>query len=188
VAPWHPNVLERPVDQVVHTFGAWAPLHLTLVAAVILALFGAAGLFTAHNGHSGHLAKAGLIVEVVGGVAAASLFAAEAIVFPVLADHAPTLLALDGPLVASPLFIGVGVLALGWPLGLSLLGLAAARSGVLNRTAGILLAVSGPLFLGLAGPFVPVAGALATVTFGGGQIWCGLLLWRAALMPPPTST
>ena len=186
VAPWHPSIFDRPVHEVVQGFGAWTLLHATLVAAPVLALFGAAGLVAAHEGRLGRLGQIGLIIEVVGVVATSALAAIEAIVFPELADHAPALLAVDGPLLASPLFIGFGLLALGWPLGLSLLGLAAARTDVFDRPPGILLAVSGPMFLALAGPFVPVAGALATVIFGGTQVWWGLLLWRAAPMPATT--
>jgi hypothetical protein len=185
--PWHPNIFDRPVDQVVREFGAWTFLHAIAVVTVVLALFGAAGLVAAHRGRLGRLGQAGLIVEVVGVVMTAALSATEAIVFPVLADRAPTLLAVDGPLLSSPLFIGAGVLALGWPLGLALLGLAAARSGVFGRPPGILLAISGPLFLGLEGPFVPVAGALSAVLFGIAQIWWALLMWRSAVGPEPTA-
>jgi len=185
VAPWHPSIFDRPVHEVVQGFGAWTLLHATMVVAPVLALFGAAGLVAVHEGRLGRLGQVGLIVEVVGVVAASALAATEAIVFPELADQAPALLAVDGPLLASPLFIGVGALALGWPLGLSLLGLAAARSDVFGRAPGILLGVSGPMFLALAGPFVPVAGALSTVLFGGAQVWWGVLLWRAA---PLTAT
>ena len=183
VAPWHPSIFERPVHVVVQGFGAWSLLHALLVAAPVLALFGAAGMVAAHEGRLGRIGQVGLIVEVVGVVAVSAIAATEAIVFPELADHAPAILAVDGPLLASPLFIAFGVLALGWPLGLSLLGLAAARSEVFARAAGLLLAVSGPMFLALAGPFVPMAGAVSTVLFGASQVWWGLLLWRDAQGP-----
>ncbi len=58
-----------------------------------------------------------------------------------------------------------------------------AAYGAFLGPAGILLAVSGPVFLGLAGPFVPVAGALSAVLFGGAQMWWGMLLWRADAVP-----
>jgi len=93
------------------------------------------------------------------------------------------MLSAGGPVLGSSLFVVAGALALGWPLGLSLLGLAAARAGTFARSAGASLAVSGPLFLLLAGPFVPVAGAVATVLFGGIQVWWGLLLWRSRVPP-----
>jgi hypothetical protein len=55
------------------------------------------------------------------------------------------------------------------------------RTMTFDRSPGILLAISGPLFLGLEGPFVPVAGALSAVLFGITQIWWGLLMWRSAV-------
>lgn len=182
---WHPSIFDRPVDQVVRGSGAWATYHVVAVVAVILALFGAVGLVAAHEGGLGRLGQAGLIVTVVGVVDAAALAATEAIVFPVLADPAPALLAIDGPLLRSPLFIGMGLLAIGWPLGLALIGLAAARSHVMERRPGALLAVSGPLFLGLEGPFVPIAGALSAALFGFAQMWWGWLMWRSDAMAEP---
>lgn len=184
--PWHPSIFDRPIDDVVRGFGAWTLLHTVAVVAVILALFGAAGVVAVHDGRLGRLGQAGLIVTVVGVVLTAALAATEAIVFPVLADRAPTLLAIDGPLLRSPLFIGMGLLALGWPLGLALIGLAAARSQVFERKPGVLLAVSGPLFLGLEGPFVPIAGAVSAALFGIAQMWWGWLMWRSAAMPSRT--
>lgn len=177
--PWHPSIFARPVDQVVHEFGAWTLLHVLAVVVVILALVGAAGLVAAHDGRLRRLGQVGLIVTAVGVTMTASLAAIEAIVFPMLADRAPTLLTIDGPLLTSPLFIAMGALALGWPLGLALLGLAAARSRVFDRPPGVLLAVSGPLFLAFEGPFVPVLGVLSALLFGGAQMWWAWLLWRS---------
>lgn len=181
--PWHPSLFDRPVDQVVRSFDAWAFLHALAVLAVILALVGAIGLVAAHEDRLGRLGQVGLIVTFIGVILTAALAATEAIVFPVLADQAPTLLAIDGPLLRSPLFIGMGILALGWPIGLALLGLSAARSRTFGRPPGLLLAISGPLFLALAGPFVPVAGVLSAILFGGAQMWWGLLLWRSSSVP-----
>jgi len=181
VTPWHPDIFDRPVAEVVRGFGPWTLLHELSVAAVVLALFGAVGIVAAHGGHLGRLGQAGLVIEVVGVVMTAALATTEAIVFPVLADRAaPGLLAVDGPLLRSPVFVGSGVLALGWPLGLALIGLAAARSPVFGRAPGVLLAISGPLYLALAGPFVPVLDVLSAVLFGVVQMWWGWLLWRFA--------
>jgi hypothetical protein len=179
VTPWHPDILDRPVDEVVRGFGAWTLVHATSTVAVVLALFGSTGLVAAHRGRLGRLGQAGLVIEVVGVVMTASLAMTEAIVFPVAAARAPALVALDGPLFRSPLFVGAGVLALGWPLGLAMLGVAAARAQVFGRIPGVVLATSGPVFLVLAGPFVPVAGVLAAVFFGSAQLWWGLLLWQS---------
>ena len=180
---WHPNIFDRPVDEVVRETVAWSPLHAVGLLVFILAFIGAAGLVAVHHGRLGRLGTVGLIVTLVGVFGAVSLAAVEAIVFPVLADRAPELLALNGPLVTSPLFIAAGVLALGWPLGLAILGLGAARARVFPHAPGILLAISGPAFLALAGPFVPIAGVLSAVVFGAAQIWWGWLMWRARPEP-----
>lgn len=71
------------------------------------------------------------------------------------------------------------------PLGLALIGLAAARSQVFERMPGVLLAVRGPLFLGLEGPFMPIAVAVSASLFGIAQMWWGWLMWRSAAMPEP---
>jgi hypothetical protein len=181
--PWHPSIFDRPIDEVVRGFAPWIALHLLAVVAVILAVIGAAGLVAAHDGALGRLGEVGLLVTLVGVTLTAALAATEAIVFPVLADQAPAMLAIDGPLLRSPLFIAMGVLALGWPLGLAMLGVAAARSRVFGRWPGVLLAVSGPLFLALEGPFVPVVGVLSALLFGAAQMWWGWLMWQSAAVP-----
>jgi hypothetical protein len=105
--------------------------------------------------------------------------ALEAIAFPMLATRDPELLALDGPLLTSPATIGLGIFILGWPLGLALLGAAGARARVSPPAAGILLAVSGPAYLALAGPFVPVLGVLSGVALGAAQVSWGWMMWHS---------
>ena len=183
--PWHPDIFEQPLAEVVRGDRDWSLWHGAWIGVVMLALVGAAGLVAGHRGGLGHLGQVGLAVEIVGVVAAGALAAVEALVFPMLAERAPDLLSLDQPWLTSPPVLALGVLAAGWPLGLSLLGIAAARARVFPPQAGLVLAVGGPLFLALEGPFVPVAGVLSGVLFGGAQVWWGALLWRAALSPSP---
>jgi hypothetical protein len=76
----------------------------------------------------------GLALFGVSGVI--GLFLVEAIVFPVLAERSPQLLDIHGPLLGSPLLVGTGLLALGWPLGFAMLGIAAARNGLFGRAPG----------------------------------------------------
>ncbi|HET7399591.1 MAG TPA: hypothetical protein VFJ94_13825 [Intrasporangium sp.] len=176
--PWHPSIFERPVDDVVRHFGAWQLLHLLAVAVVVLAVVGAAGVVAAHDDDLGRLGLTALLVTLVGSVSTAVLVGLEAVTFPVLADRDPRLLDLGGPLLGLPVLLGAGVVALGWPVGLALLGAAAARSRRFGRWPGVVLAVSAILFVALAGPFVPVAGALAAVLFGGAQLWWAWLMWQ----------
>lgn len=186
--PFHPSIFDRPVSEVVRETAVWTPLHLAALAAFILDFLGAAGIVAVHGGRLGRLGQAGLVAILIGLVAGSAVMALEAIAFPILADTAPELLALGGPLLGSPLALLLGVLTLGWALGLVLIGAAAARARVFPRAAGVLLAVTAAAFILLAGPFVPVAGELSGVVFGAAHVWWGLLLWRAVSHPAAGST
>ena len=67
-----------------------------------------------------------------------------------------------------------------WIVGLVLLGIALARSGVVPRAAALTLAVSGAAFAVLEGPFVPVLGPLSTLALTVGYVWVGAALWTGA--------
>lgn len=182
--PWHPSIFDRPIADAVHEAGAWDLIHVAGVLAPPLALLGAAGIVAAHQGRLGRLGAIGLLLSLLGTIGAGAL-AVEAVAFPVLAKRAPELLALDGPLVTSWPMLALGVLTIGWPLGLSLIGAAALRARLFPATAATVLAASGPAFLALGGPFVPIAGILAGFVFGGAQLWWAYLLWRTAAQPSP---
>jgi hypothetical protein len=176
--PLHPSIFDRPIGEVVAETPLWTAIHFAGVVAFPLALIGAAGIVAAHGERMGRLGRIGLLVTLVGAFGGMALSALEALAFPVLAERFPDLLAIDGPIVASWQFVLLGVLALGWAVGLGMIGLSAMRAGRYRRAAGLLLAIGGPAFLLLAGPFVPVAGVLASLLFGGVQVWWGVLLWR----------
>ena len=181
--PWHPSIFNRPVHEVVDDFPAWTVLHIVTLGAALLALVGAAGLVAVHEDRLGRLGTAGLVAVLVGVGAVSGLLATEAIVFPILADRSPELLALSGPLMRSPLFIAAGALGAGWFLGLAMIGVAAARARLFGRGPGLALAISALAFVALAGPFVPVAGPVAAVAFGATHVWWGWLLFRNASPP-----
>jgi hypothetical protein len=156
----------------------WTPLHLSYLLSVVLAYVGACGLVAVHGNRLGRLGQAALGASLAGAVSGSAMMALEAVAFPILAARDPQLLALDGPLLTSPAAIGLGIFILGWPLGLALLGAAGARARVFPPPAGILLTVSSPAYLAMAGPFVPVLGVLSGVALGGAQAWWGWMMWR----------
>jgi hypothetical protein len=178
--PWHPDILRHPLDEAVRAFPGWAALHVAGALAAVLSLVGARGVVAVHDGRLGRLGRAALAVTFVGALATTALFAVEAIAFPPLAVQAPQLLGRDGALSGSHLLIGLAGLAVAWPLGLLLLGVAAARVHVFPVQAGGLLAVTAAAFLVLYVPFIPVAGPVAVVAFGAAEICWGWLLWRDA--------
>ena len=149
-----------------------------------LAFIGAAGLVAVHGDKLRKLGRVGLALSFAGVIGGVALGAVEALAFPALAERAPDVLELQGPLFTSWLFIGAIILFMGWVLGLAIIGVAAARAAVFPRVAGVLLAVSALAFLALGVPFIPVAGIVSGAVFGAAQIWWGWLMWRAALPEP----
>jgi hypothetical protein len=177
--PWHPDIIRHPVGEAVRSFPAWTVVHIAGGLAAVLSLIGGIGLVAVHGGRLGRMGHAALLVTLVGAVATTALFAVEAVEFPMLAEQAPYLLA-PGPLLSSWLLIGIGILWICWPVGILLLGIAAARARVYPVLAGWLLAVSGAAYVTLGLPFVPVAGQLAALAFGAAHVYWGWLLRRTA--------
>jgi hypothetical protein len=182
VLPLHPSILDRPVGEVVGATPLWTPIHLAAMVAVVLAAIGACGIVAVHHGALRRLGTVGLVLTLLGSYASFGLFATEAVLFPALAARAPSLLDLQGPLVSVP-YVALGVLSACWPLGLGLLGLAAARARRFPRGAGVALALTTLAFLVIAVPFVPVGDVVAEVAFGAAQLWWAGLLWGAAPVP-----
>ena len=160
----------------------WAPGHAAGLLVAALSVVGLAGLAARAGPRLGRLGAAGAVLAVVGLVVTASLAALEAFAFPVLAEEAPALLDIDGPLLGSVPVRAVGVLALLWFVGLALVGFAIERAGVLPRGAGALLAVAAVAFAAFEGPFVPVLGQLSVVLFAAAYAWVGWALFRD--LPP----
>ncbi|MET4638139.1 hypothetical protein [Mycetocola sp. 2940] len=183
----HPSILVRPVADVVRETDVWQPLHIAFALMFVLAAIGAAGLVAVHGNSMGRLGQVGLILTLVGSIGGLGIGIVEALAFPVLAERLPDVLALQGPLLTSWVFICLGLLWLAWAVGLTLIGIAAARAAVFPRAAGVLLAVGAVAFHALGAPFVPVAGIVSGLLFGAAQVWWGWLLWKSdarAKVPP----
>jgi hypothetical protein len=175
----HPSILVRPVADVVRETEVWEPLHLAFALMFVFAALGAAGVVAVHGDRLRRLGQVGLVLTLVGAIGGLGIGIVEAMAFPVLAERLPDVLALQGPLLTSWVFIGLGLLWLAWAVGLTLIGIAAARAALFPRAAGVLLAVGAVAFHALGAPFVPVAGILSGLLFGAAQIWWAWLLWRS---------
>jgi hypothetical protein len=126
-----------------------------LVASILGAAFGTLGLaalfvILVQRG-AGALAMWAFVLFVVGNTLATSVFGAAAFAQPAigrmyLAGQTAQAVALQDDVYGAPLFATAlpGVLLL--TIGLILFGVAVARAGWVPRWAGIILAVSGPLF------------------------------------------
>ncbi len=106
--PWHPSIFDRPVAEVVAGSPLWTLIHAVGILALAFAVFGAAGIVAAHGAGCAGSARSD---SLVGALGAMGLVGLETLAFPVLAEHAPDLLALQGPLILSWQF---GVAQLWW--------------------------------------------------------------------------
>jgi hypothetical protein len=173
---WHPDLFEVPFRHAALT-GWWVTAHTLLVLAMILTMYGLAGLHRAHRAGFGRAGRVGLVLAVPGAVCAAIAGWVEAFVMPVLAREQPAVLVWDGPLLASwPLRVS-GFVALLWPAGLCLIGISAVCDGALPKRIALALAVSSAAFIVFEGPFVPVLGVAAASAFSLAQVWVGRQLW-----------
>jgi Na+/H+ antiporter NhaA len=181
--PLHPSILDRPVSDVVRETDVWQPLHVAFTLMFAFAFVGATGLVAVHGDKLRRLGQVGLGLSFAGVIGGVGIGSMEALAFPVLAEMFPEVLDLQGPLFTSWVFVGLGLLASGWMLGLALIGVAAARAAVFPRAAGVALAIGAVAFLALGAPFIPVAGIISGLAFGAAQIWWGWLLWKSGLDP-----
>ena len=139
-------------------------------------MIGLFALYGQHGARLGRLGAAGFALAVVGLLVAACVFYFEAFLLPVFARHDPALFAWDGPVMGS-WGLRLSALAGLWIVGLVILGIALARSGVVPRAAGLTLAFSAAAFAVFLGPFVPVLGPLSTLAWAVGHVWVGAALW-----------
>jgi hypothetical protein len=175
----HPDIFETTLADAALRTPLWTSMHVALIAAMILSLFGLLGLYAAHAAGLGRLGAVGFALAVPGLVVAACAFYWEAFLLPVIARESPELFAWDGPIVAS-WGVRTGALAGLWVIGFVLLALALWRARVVPRAAAGTLAGSAVAFALLEGPFVPVVGPMSTLAFASGYAWVGVALWTGA--------
>jgi hypothetical protein len=161
----------HPSDHVGVRSAAWVPVHLLYFAALALMLLVLVGIFARQLQRAGWLGVAGFLVAFFG-TAMMLLEGREHLFSPDFGVGTP--LGLWELILASLIF----------SVGYVLLGVAIARSGVLPRGAGILLAVGGPIVA-----FSPPIGILAVLVlghalFGSGLIWLGYALWADTGLEP----
>lgn len=158
---------------------------LYLVWSLLLTL-GLPGLYLRQAARGGKLGFAGFVLFLLGllmgGVAFGTV---QATIFPYLAQSAPKLLPSGGtgPLSGFLLWIFAPVLLLG--IGAILFGIATRRARVFPGWTGILLIISGILFIlsipALAPPFGTIIDFASNVTFFVAFAWCGYQLMRQEL-------
>jgi hypothetical protein len=153
---------------------------VTLVSLIgqVLLLMGLAGIAARQGSQTGRLGLSGFALTFAGGLMFTSFSVMSLVIFPSLAQAAPSFFAANAPpppamlaffLIASILF-GVGGL---------LLGIAVMRGGVLPRTAGLLVLVGAVLNAAafpLNGLLSTIVSTVAFVVFAAGIGWIGYVM------------
>ncbi len=153
--------------------GAWVPLLLLGLVAIVLTLLGLVGLYAYQTEQAGALGLVAFLIAFVGTALLFGFFWAGTFLVPALAEAAPDFL---DTVEASP----TGVLAAGFiltlilfDLGWLLFGLASLLAKALPRWAAVLLTIGAVLDFVLTFLDLP----FAAVVFGVALAWLGYVLW-----------
>jgi hypothetical protein len=133
----------------------WFVLNVAALVMALLLPLVLVALYAVQAEAVGKVGLTGFLSAFFGSLLYSGLQFDESFVWPVLAEEAPSLLALQGPMFSNlnfaSAYLAMGVMfILGWIV----FGVATYRAGVLSRSGGALLAIGMPVFG--AGTMVPV--------------------------------
>jgi hypothetical protein len=162
----------------------WAPIHLMWFISYLLILFGLIGIRPVLASESVRMGKLAWILSFLGTALSLPIAAWDAFIVPYLAVHSPEMItqveetSMELPVLTFRLIVYLTVAI--FSLGFVLLGIAAIRSRIMPRTAGLMVLIGAPLFWlgaiifsqGSTGNAVTICGA---VLFGIGIGWFGFV-------------
>lgn len=125
----------------------------------------------------GRLGRVGFVLALLGTAYLVGDLRFDAYLFPIVAQHAPDLTAIPGPLFTETTAVIIPMTEiLFFGLGFVLLGLAIMRARQLPWWAGLLFVIGAPLFI-IGPPISWVVFVLGTVILGAGLSWLGYVIW-----------
>jgi hypothetical protein len=161
----------------VMTTGSWLFVQYLVLVALVLITLGLVGLYARQAKQAGTLGLIAFLVAVSGTMMAFGLLWGEPFLGPMLAEEAPSVLAIEPSGVAlAGSILALLLFALGW----FLFGLTSLRARILSRGAAVLLMAGSVLFLVLALLELP----LWSVVLGAAVAWMGYALWSSAAIEP----
>lgn len=155
----------------------WAWINTLGVVGAFAGLLGQAGILAIQYPHSSWQSNIGFYVAVTGTTMLIGTMLWETILWPILHRFDESILDFRGPLYSSGIFLGFFISAgLIFGAGYLLVGIGIARSGVLPRTAGLILGVGAPLFaLGaMFGKYQVYVRSVGVTLMSVGLIWLAL--------------
>ncbi len=160
----------HPNDDHGNEHASWVPVHLLYFFALMLLMLVLVGIFVRQFHQAGRLGFAGFLTAFMG-TALVLMEGREHLFSPDFNQGTPRGLY---ELILESVVFSVGFI---------LLGIAISRARVLPRSAGVVLAVSGPVVA-----FAPPIGSVIVMTvsqaiFGAGLMWIGYALWKETAQP-----
>ncbi len=157
----------------------WTFVNLLGSLGALLGSVGLVGLFISMQDQLSKMATWGFVIALIGTILMFITLVRDTLLWPILAQHDPSLLDFTGPIYASktfvPFFIFSGVV---YTIGYVLFGLAIAKSGLYPVWAGHLFAW-GALMFGLGAALGNLQVYIRSVGITGlsaGLIWLGYLM------------
>jgi drug/metabolite transporter (DMT)-like permease len=158
----------------------WVPAHTMHFISALLMLFGLVGFYARQAERAGWLGRVGFGLAFAGTAMFVGTGLLTAFIWPVLADHAPSILEADGALFAPPASAVFFLMLLTIIPGYGLLAVATRRAGMLPAGGALLMAVGAVLAIippEPVGPIPWVGLVLGGILFGSGATWLGYSLW-----------
>ncbi len=156
---WYLYAILLPYGQLSNTLSLlvlsknWAFVNILGASGALLGIVGLVGLFISTGDRLSNFATLGFIIALIGSILMFIALMRDTLLWPILANHDPSLLDFNGPIYTSrtflPFFIFSGVL---YTLGNVIFGLAIAGTGLYPVWAGHFLAW-GALLFGLGAAF-----------------------------------
>jgi hypothetical protein len=157
----------------------WTFVNLLGSLGALLGTVGLVGLFISMEGKVNKIAIWGFVIALIGTILMFITLVRDTLLWPILAQHDPSLLDFTGPIYTSktfiPFFIFSGVM---YSVGYLIFGLAIARSDLYPVLAGHLFAW-GALLFGLGAAFGNLQVYIRSVgitALSAGLIWLGFLM------------
>jgi len=156
----------------------WFVLNLSAYMLTVLTPLSILGLYAKQVEKVGLLGLIGFLLVYTGGMLYVGVQFDEAFTWPVLAEYAPALIDIKGPMFTDPAFsIAYMSMALLFIPGLIMVCIATIRAKVLPKWGAILLAVGGPFAYG--GIMVPqLLRAPGSILAAIGFIWLGSAIFK----------
>lgn len=187
LAFWYLYAILLPYGQLSNTLSIlvlnrnWTFVNILGSLGSLLGIIGLIGLYISLVNRINTLATIGFIMAIIGGILMFIALVRDTILWPILANHDPSLLDFNGPIYTSktflPFFIFSGLL---YAIGNILFGLTLANSGLYPQLAGHLLAWGSLLFSigALFGPWQVYIRSVGLTALTISTIWLGYILTK----------